>query len=109
MRSASALSFQDGTNPGKENPQKVEKIMGKYDKVVEKILRGRSDANINFEDIRSMLLHLGFEERVRGSHHIYRKQGVEEKINIQRLGNKAKPYQVKQVREVLLKYHLAGE
>jgi len=55
------------------------------------------------------LLYLGFDERIRGSHHLYRKQGVEEKINIQRTGNKAKPYQVKQIREIILKYHLTRE
>ena len=82
--------------------------MGKHEKMMEKILRGASDANIGFDDIRGILLHLGFEERIRGSHHIYRKEGIEEKINIQRAGNKAKPYQVRQVREVILKYHLAG-
>lgn len=80
--------------------------MGKHEKIVETILRGASDANIAFEDIRSVLLYLGFEERIRGSHHMYRKEGIDEKMNIQRAGNKAKPYQVKQVREVLLKYHL---
>ena len=80
--------------------------MGKHEKVVETILRGTSDANIAFEDIRGVLLHFGFEERIRGSHHMYRKEGIDEKVNIQRAGNKAKPYQVKQVREVLLKYHL---
>ena len=83
--------------------------MGKYEKIMEKVLRGTSDANIAFDDIRGMLLHLGFDERIRGSHHMYRKQGVEEKINMQRSGSKAKPYQVRQVREVLLKYRLAGE
>ncbi len=83
--------------------------MGKYEKVMDKILRGTSDANIVFDDIRGMLLHLGFDERIRGSHHIYRKEGVEERINMQRSGNKAKPYQVRQVREVLLKYRLVGE
>ena len=49
---------------------------------------------------------LGFEKRVKGSHHIFRKAGVEEKINLQRDGNNAKPYQVKQVRNVLLKHKL---
>jgi virulence-associated protein VapD len=83
--------------------------MGKHDKIMEKILRGVSDANIAFQDIRGMLLYMGFDERIRGSHYVYRKEGIEEKINIQRAGNKAKPYQVRQVREILLKYHLAGE
>ena len=83
--------------------------MGKHEKAMEKVLRGASDANIAFDDIRSMLLQLGFEERIRGSHHIYRKSGIEEKINLQRAGDKAKPYQVRQVRGVILKYHLSGE
>jgi predicted RNA binding protein YcfA (HicA-like mRNA interferase family) len=83
--------------------------MGKNEKIIEKVLRGASDANIAFDDIRSLLLQLGFEERIRGSHHIYRKSGIEEKINLQRAGDKAKPYQVKQVRGVILKYHLSGE
>jgi len=83
--------------------------MGKHDKLIAKVLRGTSDGNIAFDDVRGMLLHLGFDERIRGSHHLYRREGVEEKINVQRAGNKAKPYQVRQIREILLKYHLAGE
>lgn len=83
--------------------------MGKYDKLIEKILRGTSDANIAFDDIRGLLIHLGFDERIRGSHHLYRKVRIEEKINMQKAGNKAKPYQISQIREILLKYHLAGE
>lgn len=83
--------------------------MGKHDKLLQTILRGTSDANIAFEDLRGLLLHLGFEERIRGSHHLYRKEGLTEKINIQSSGSKAKAYQVKQVRDIILKYHLAGK
>jgi hypothetical protein len=43
--------------------------MGKYDKLIDKILRGTSDANILFDDLRGMLTRLGFDERIRGSHH----------------------------------------
>ncbi len=82
--------------------------MGKYGKLAGRILQGTSDANIGFDDIRSFLHHLGFEERIRGSHHIFRKAGIEEKINLQRDGVKAKPYQVKQVRMLILKYHMTG-
>ncbi|MDT8405722.1 MAG: type II toxin-antitoxin system HicA family toxin [Methylococcales bacterium] len=82
--------------------------MGKHDKFIEKILKGTADANIAFEDIRGLLIHLGFDERIRASHHLYRKQGIEEKINMQRSGSKAKPYQVRQIRAILLKYHLAS-
>jgi predicted RNA binding protein YcfA (HicA-like mRNA interferase family) len=82
--------------------------MGKYDKLLLKILSGSSDANIQFEDLCNLLKHLGFEIRVRGSHHIFRKEGIMEKINLQREGDKAKPYQVKQVRNVIVKYKLRG-
>ena len=83
--------------------------MGKYDKLIDKILRGTSDANIPFDDLRDMLIRLGFDERIRGSHHVYRKEGVEEKLNLQKDDSKAKPYQVRQVRFIIIKYHLADE
>lgn len=84
--------------------------MGKHDKVMDKILRGTSDANISFDDLRGLLVHIGFDERIRGSHHLYRREGIEEKINLQREGNKkAKAYQVRQVRAIILGYHLAGD
>ena len=83
--------------------------MSKHDKLLLQILQGRSDANIPFDDLRRLLLHLGFEERIRSSHYMFRKSGVEEKINLQREGGKAKIYQVRQVRNILLKYKLGGE
>ena len=83
--------------------------MSKLDKILEKILRGTSDANIDFEDIRLLLKSFEFDERNRGSHHIYTKSGVAEIINLQSKGSKAKPYQVKQVRTLILKYKLEGK
>ena len=53
-----------------------------------------------------MLKRLGFDERIRGSHHIFTQNEIEEILNIQSKGNKAKPYQVKQVRNLILKYKL---
>ena len=82
--------------------------MAKYEELLLRILRGTSDANISFNDLRQLLRRLGFEERIRGSHHMFRKAGVEEKINLQREGNKAKVYQVRQVRGVIIKYELGG-
>ncbi len=82
--------------------------MGKQEKILWQILRGISDANIKFADLRNLLIHLGFEERIKGSHHLYRKSGVFEKINIQKDGSKAKPYQIKQVRDIILKYRFGG-
>ena len=82
--------------------------MGKYEKLLEQILLGNSDANVDFDEMCQLLLRLGFEIRVRGSHHIFRKQGVEERINLQRDGSKAKVYQIRQVRSVILRYNLRG-
>ena len=72
--------------------------------LLRRILGGRSDANLRFDDLRGLLRELGFVERVRGSHHMFRKGGVEGRINLQRDDGYAKPYQVRQVRRVILKY-----
>jgi predicted RNA binding protein YcfA (HicA-like mRNA interferase family) len=75
-------------------------------KTLERVLSGDADAAIRFGDLCALLEGLGFEKRVRGSHHLFRKATVEERVNLQRDGSQAKPYQVKQVRAVLLKYKL---
>jgi hypothetical protein len=82
--------------------------VAKFDELLSRILRGASDANIPFNQLRNLLRRLGFSERIRGDHHIFTMNGVEEIINLQPQGNKAKPYQVKQVRGLILKYHLSG-
>lgn len=72
-----------------------------------KLLSGNSDNNFTFDDLRNILLHLNFNEKTTGgSHRIFYKDGVNEIINIQPNGSKAKPYQVKQVRNLILKYKL---
>ena len=71
--------------------------------------QGDSDANIRFSELRNIFLHYGFEERVSGSHHIFVKKGVEELINLQMDGKSAKPYQVKQVRRIIVRYGLGGD
>jgi len=83
--------------------------MSNIRKTLDKILGGSSDANIVFNDLCNLLTHLGFDIRIRGSHHIFRRIDIEEKINLQKDGNQAKPYQVRQVRHVILKYKLGEE
>jgi predicted RNA binding protein YcfA (HicA-like mRNA interferase family) len=83
--------------------------MGKLEKLLLKILRGASDNNIPFEQLCQLLTNPGFKKRIRGSHHIFTKEGIEEILNIQPKGSRAKTYQVKQVREVILKYKLGGQ
>jgi hypothetical protein len=80
--------------------------MSQHDKLLAKILWGASDKNVPFRGLCRLLLFLGFEQRVRGSHHIFAKEGVVEILNLQPIGTKAKAYQVKQVRDVILKYKL---
>ena len=82
--------------------------MGKRDKLAFQILRGMSDANIAFADLINLLKHLGFDMRIKGSHHVFGKDSVMEKVNLQKEGNKAKPYQVRQVRNIIVKYKLGG-
>ncbi|MGO8702941.1 MAG: type II toxin-antitoxin system HicA family toxin [Candidatus Brocadiia bacterium] len=82
--------------------------MAGRDKILDRVLRGDSDANVPFAALRGLLRRLGFQERIRGSHHIFFKQGVVEILNLQRKGANAKPYQVKQVRSVIVQYKLGG-
>lgn len=83
--------------------------MGTYEKLLTKILRGTSDADIPFSGIRRLMRKLGFDVRIRGDHHIFTRDNVEEILNLQPRGSKAKPYQVKQVRNVVLHYKLTLE
>ena len=80
--------------------------MGKQEKLLIQVLSGTSDANISFDGLCSLLKHMNFKERIRGSHHIFTKDNIEEILNLQPKGNKSKPYQVKQIRNVILKYKL---
>ena len=82
--------------------------MSQYEKLLASILSGTKDSNILFADLQSVLDRLGFQCCIKGDHFIYTKDGIEEIINIQPNGNRAKPYQVKQVRNIILQYRLGG-
>jgi hypothetical protein len=82
--------------------------MSQIDKLVYMVVCGQNDKNIKFHDLQHLLRYLGFRERIRGDHFIYTKEGIAEKLNIQPNGSQAKPYQVKQVRNIILKYTLGG-
>ena len=71
-----------------------------------RVVQGAADANIRFSDLRSLLAALGFTERIKGSHHIFTRPDVAEILNLQPRGSLAKPYQVKQVRNTILRYKL---
>jgi virulence-associated protein VapD len=78
--------------------------MGKPRKILEKVLDGLADRNISFRDLRGLLKSLGFDERIKGDHYIFTREDVAEVLNLQPKGSKAKAYQVKQVREIILEY-----
>jgi hypothetical protein len=82
--------------------------MGKYEKLLTIILSGRSDHSIRFTELTNLLRTMGFNERIKGDHHIFYRQDVEEILNLQPKGSQAKVYQVKQVRNLILKYRLEG-
>lgn len=76
------------------------------DKILAEVMRGTQDKNIRFSELQKLLEALGFQCRIKGDHFIYYKNGVDEIIIIQPDGNKAKAYQVKQVRSLILKYKM---
>ncbi len=84
--------------------------MTRPDKVLQAVLSARSDQNIRFGDLCRLVLALGFDERIKGDHHIYTREGVDEIINLQpKPDGKAKPYQVKQVRNIITRYRMGIE
>ena len=76
------------------------------EKIYQSVMGGMQDNNIKFGDLRNLLDNLGFEYRIKGDHFIYFYKNIPDNINILPTGNKAKPYQVKQIRNYLLKYHI---
>lgn len=68
------------------------------------VMSGKADNNIRFADLRKMLETLDFGYRIKGDHFIYYKDDIPEIINIQPRGNKAKGYEVKQIRLLFKKY-----
>jgi hypothetical protein len=82
--------------------------VSRADKLREKILSGKSDANIRFSELCKFVESLGFSSHhTAASHHIFAHPRVVEIINLQDDGaGKAKKYQVKQIRALVEKYSL---
>jgi len=106
-------------NPGIEQDERRAAISGlivdmeirdvtRFDKLWERLHSRFSERNFDFDDLRHVLLSLGFEERIRGSHHIFARHGIDEIVNIQAVGQLAKPYQVRQVRAIIVRHGLRG-
>jgi len=80
--------------------------MRQQDKLLDRLRDPQCDASWRFTELRQLLQYLGFEMRVSGSHHFFRRAGISEAINLQPRGGKAKNYQVRQARKVLQKNKL---
>ena len=75
--------------------------MSSRDKLIHKILTGTK--NITFDEVRALLLWLGFKERVRGSHFGFHDDAMGLNITIKRR-KELLAYQVHEAREVLKKH-----
>ena len=80
--------------------------MTQHSKFLKRLMDGAADKDISFSELCALLNRLGFDERIRGDHHIFTREGIEEILNLQPVGAQAKPYQVKQVRNLIRKYRL---
>jgi hypothetical protein len=81
--------------------------MARHKRTLNQVLSGLADSNIAFDDLCALMVQLGFVERIRGDHHIFSRVGIAEILNLQPRGNKAKTYQVRQVRNVIMRYNLS--
>jgi hypothetical protein len=81
--------------------------MSNPEKTLDRILPGQADANIDFADLVRLLNRLRFGCRIKGGHHIFHQEGIEEILNLQPKGSQAKSCQEEQVRNVVLKYKLS--
>ena len=83
--------------------------MGKIRKILLRFNSGNLQ-NTKFSEVKLILDAYGFTlARVSGSHHIYAHKHITEIMNIQKVGNEAKPYQIRQILQLIEKYNLEHE
>ena len=83
--------------------------MSKWRKILDQIVRAAHDSSLAFDDVCGLLERLGFDRRTKGSHNVFRRRDVVERVNLQGDGKHAKAYQVKQVRDIIVRYRLGDE
>ncbi len=77
----------------------------KTSKIYELVISGSK--NVAFADFVKLLNAFRFKlDRINGSHHIFAHSGVRELINVQNVGGKVKPYQIKQFLSIVENYNL---
>jgi len=80
--------------------------MKKPDRILLRVMQGISDSSIPFYDLRALLRRLGFDERIRGSHHIFTHPDIAGLLNLQESNGEAKPYQIRQFLRLAERYNL---
>ena len=109
LMAAGCLLYTAGGATPSTGPQSVlDQSLGmdRYQKLFVHIQTRKGDASVPFVTLCQLLCRLGFDERIKGDHHVFTMQGVQEILNLQPKGAHAKPYQVKQVRAIILRYGL---
>ena len=81
--------------------------VSKHKNTFERVVSGKANANIDFQDLCHLLTRLHFNERTKGSHHIFTKSEIPDIVNVQaKSDGKAKPYQVRQVATLIARFNL---
>ena len=82
--------------------------MARLKKILARVLAG--SRNIAFSDFVGLVEGFGFRlSRVSGSHHIFVHDSVKELVNLQDVNGQVKPYQVKQLLQLIERYNLKLE
>jgi hypothetical protein len=77
-------------------------------KLLQKVLA--APKNTRFGDMVTLVNAFGFRHlRTSGAHHIFGRKGLAEQLNLQNVGGKAKPYQIRQFMKIVERYNLQLE
>jgi hypothetical protein len=80
-------------------------IVSKIEKLLAKA--NNNPDNIRFQEICNLAEYFGFKLKGgRGSHKVYSRKGIKEILTFQEVGGMAKPYQVRQLLDIIEQYKL---
>lgn len=74
--------------------------MSKFEKLIQKILNGK---NISYNEAENLLLKIGYQLEIRGSHHTFRKTNFPRNVSL-KIRPQLLSYQVDMLKEVLLEH-----
>jgi hypothetical protein len=75
-------------------------------KLLQRLAQGHLQ-NVIFADLINLVEGFGFKLlRTSGSHHIFGYPGIPELVNLQEVGGRAKPYQIRQFLRLVERYNI---